>query len=85
MGGELVDLLEAAQEAAIEAGGVLGRGGFESQDVVGRGVERLREADDQGAVQAQIAALVLRDERLMEPEAAGELHLAEAAALPNLL
>lgn len=86
MGGEPIDLLESAQEAPVGRGLLPARlelpGG---QERVGSNVEGCGEAHDQTAVEAQVAALVLRDERLVDAEAQGELRLREAAALPELL
>ena len=43
------------------------------------------EADEERAVEAQIAPLVLRDERGVDVEALGDFDLTEAAALADLL
>ena len=86
MARQLVDVLEAAQEAAIDDGEVLGGGRpLRPENRIRRGLQGLGEADQQRAVEAQVAALVLRDQRRMNAEPLGELDLGEAAAFANRL
>ena len=83
---ELVDVLEPAQEPPIDDGELLGGGRrLGPENLVGRGLQGLREPDEQRAVQAQVAALVLRDERGVDAEPLRELDLAEAAAFAKRL
>jgi len=83
---ELVDVLEPAQEAAIDDRELLGGGRrVRAENLVRRGLQDLGEADQQRAMQAQVAALVLGDQRRMNVEPLRELDLGEAAALANRL
>jgi hypothetical protein len=73
--GELVDFLEASEESSVDGvwGVGLSLGRVEGEDLVGGGLEGLSEAYEQGAVEAQVAALVLGDEGLVDAEALGQL------------
>lgn len=82
--GQLVDLLDAPQEPAVlEERAVLDV--LEAEQLVGRRLERLGEGGDEDAVEPQLAALVVRDERLREAELLGQLGLRQALALSELL
>jgi len=81
---ELVDVLEPAQEAAIDDRELLGGGRrVRAENLVRRGLQDLGEADQQRAVEAQVAALVLGDQRRMNVEPLRELDLREAAPFAN--
>ena len=84
---ELVEVLglEAAEKAAVDARGLrASRGGFEGENFVRRRIEHRGESDQERAVEAEVAAPVLRDERLVQAELLREVDLVHAA-LPNFL
>jgi hypothetical protein len=80
-GGELVDQLDATQEPAILDQTVV----FDlpkSEDFVRRNPEDLGEAGDQGAVEPDCPALVVRNEGLIEAELGGDFGRPWSIGLP---
>lgn len=72
--GELVDLVQSSEEPAVSRQTVA-PGSFQPEDLIGGGFEHFREADDEGAMQSNHPAFIVRNERLIDPELLGDLDL----------
>jgi hypothetical protein len=77
-----IDCLKPAQETAVDA--VL-RWFLCAEDLVSRGLQDTGQPDDQSAMEAEIASLVLRDQRWMDSEFPGKLSLGHALSFPDVL
>lgn len=84
MRGEGVDFLKASDESPIEGSKLHGRR-LHGEDLVRRRAQDVGQTHEKGAMKAEVAALVLRDQRLVDPEFLGHVDLAEASAFADFL